>query len=643
MRKPPNKQPGKEQKVQKPLQPATAKPFNDTLWAVILFFFAFALYANSIPNGYVLDDYNVIYNNVVVHKGISGIPTILNTPYRYGSGEVIDGLYRPFSLFMFALEWQISPKYPALHHFFNVFFYAFSCSLLFILLRKIFALQTPLLALFASLLWLAHPIHTEVVANIKSRDEIMSVFFLLLAFLGFIRYLKDKNRLNLVLAVLLYSFSLFSKEGVITCLLIFPLAGWYVTGKFFGKNILASSLMLIPVIGYLLMKSYVFSNYPVPSWSSISIVDNFLVAAPDLGVRMATAIILLGKYLLLLVVPYQLVSDYSYNQIHLVGWTNPFVIISFLIFTGMLVYAILKIRTRSVVVFGILFYLISMSIYSNIFKLIGSSFGERFLFLPSVGFCILFAWLLLLFIGKEKKSSVPSTTRMGYRSEIILPFGLLMIILVFYSVKTVARNAEWESPWTLFSNDVKRSPLSAHMHCYFGMTLRDRSKELTDPDECRNLTIQSIAEFKKAIEIYPGYFDCQKQLGLAYFRIGELDESLKNYQESLKRDPYPYCTYIDMGKIYFQKGERLKALELFRKAISANPSDVEGYYNVGSIYGMLKEYDKAIENYKKCIEIKPDYAPAYYYIGKVYTIINQKEVGKIYLQKAYQLDPSVGK
>ncbi|MEI7526655.1 MAG: hypothetical protein WCJ95_20070, partial [Mariniphaga sp.] len=90
---------------------------NDRIWALIMFLLGFALYANTIPNKYLMDDYSVLSENFVVKRGLEGIPTILQTPYRYGYGLLSDNLYRPLSQVMFATEWQIAPDSPALSHF----------------------------------------------------------------------------------------------------------------------------------------------------------------------------------------------------------------------------------------------------------------------------------------------------------------------------------------------------------------------------------------------------------------------------------------------------------------------------------------------------------------------------------------------
>jgi len=104
----------------------------------------------------------------------------MTTFYWEGYWNSNPGLYRPLSLVAFALEYEISPGNPAIHHAFNVLYYVLICCLLFEFLSRVFKKPDPRFFLFAVLLFIVHPIHTEVVANIKSRDELFSLLFFLL-------------------------------------------------------------------------------------------------------------------------------------------------------------------------------------------------------------------------------------------------------------------------------------------------------------------------------------------------------------------------------------------------------------------------------------------------------------------------------
>jgi hypothetical protein len=181
--------------------------------ALIVGIFGFLLYSNTLTHDYVLDDFSVIKENNIVRQGIKAIPEIFRTSYRQGYLSLNDGTYRPLSLAMFAVEWNFFPNTPAVSHFVNVLLYGITGFLLFIILCKLFAsslrlshsplstsppasLQNEMgdgsevLAFIASLLFIAHPLHVEVVANIKSRDEILCFLFVLCSFLSVFHFLE---------------------------------------------------------------------------------------------------------------------------------------------------------------------------------------------------------------------------------------------------------------------------------------------------------------------------------------------------------------------------------------------------------------------------------------------------------------------
>jgi protein O-mannosyl-transferase len=616
-------------------------PKSDLVWALILFTLAFALYLNSIPHTYVMDDYGVLRDDFLVKRGLQGISTILQRPYRYGTGNLSDHLYRPFSQIMFAVEWEISPGNPVLGHFLNVLFYAISCVLLFLIFRRILPGQNFFAALLASLLWLFHPVHSEVVANIKSRDEIMSAFFLFLSVLSFLAYLKKNKLLYITGAMLCCLLAFFSKESAITFLLIFPIIGWYFLQTSFKRNLLASAPLLIPAGIYLVSRQSVLSKYAVPF--AVTAADNFLVAAPDAVSRMATAIMLLGKYLLLLVLPYRLVCDYSYNQIPIIGLTSPLVWISLAVYTAAIVYVAISFRKKSVIVFAIIVYLATMSIGSNIFTLIGTSFAERLIFLPSVGFCLLAGIVISrLFAGpRPAEQGMAGANEFTARNRIAWLIAIALLSL--FAIKTVTRSAEWKDEWTLISADVHRSPNSARMRYSYGIALRDRGKDQKSESAYRDYMQQAIHEFEKCVSILPTYVEAYGELGLAWHRMGNPDLALQYYERAVKLDSKKASTYSNMAIIFFERKEYARALELHKKAVSLDPNFENGYLNIGSIYGQQGDYGQAIENFEKVIRINPTNAKAYYYLGLTYEILNQPERSQFNYAIAAKLDPAFRK
>ena len=604
-------------------------------WYLFIFLFSILLYGGTIGHKYVLDDNGVIENNRVVKMGVAGIPLILGTPYRYGVNMLEDNLYRPLSLAMFAIEWQIAPGKPMVGHLINVLFYAITCALLLMVLLRVFHRFNPAFALFVCLLWMVHPVHTEVVANIKSRDEIMSVFFLLLSVNLFISYHWKKSWSLLAGSLIAYFFALMSKEGAITFLLIMPLIGWYLSEKGKLSDIRVTVLFLIPAIAYLLIRQAVLSAWATPA--NDTLLDNLLLAAPDIQTRVATAILLLGKYLLLLILPLHLVSDYSYNQVPVTGWSDPFVLVSFVVYAAALIYAIIKVKRKSFLVFGILLFLVTMSIYSNLFALIGSSFAERFLYLPSIGFCMVITAIIMLVFRVNEQEQYSLVLPVIFK-KLKIPSILLVMIMVLFTIKTISRNSDWKDEYTLFSRDIERSPNSAHMRLYWGSAIRDKAKEEKDPQLNKEGMGKALEEFKIAAAIYPLYPDAWQQMGLAYFRLGDNDLAIECYQKALSLNPKEPTTYANMGIIFFQKGEYQKAIELYQQAIQLDPNYADAYFNLGSSLGMIGEFSKAADNFLKCIDLDPGNARANYFLGITYRSLNNTSESRRYLERAAQLD-----
>ncbi len=178
--------------TQKAHQPLAISHKPSFRWAYILLFsFAVLLYANTLNHNFAFDDSVVITGNKYTLQGIDGIKTLATTDLFYGIyGNSLDlegGRWRPLTLVMFAIEYQIFGDNATPYHLINILLYGITAIVLFMTLLQMFSFLTSkkggggeILAFLTTLLFIAHPLHTEVVANIKSRDEIVSFLFLCL-------------------------------------------------------------------------------------------------------------------------------------------------------------------------------------------------------------------------------------------------------------------------------------------------------------------------------------------------------------------------------------------------------------------------------------------------------------------------------
>ncbi|HXC05970.1 MAG TPA: hypothetical protein VNZ86_14510, partial [Bacteroidia bacterium] len=400
---------------------------------------------------YALDDQVVLTGNRFVQEGVRGIPSILWSDYVAGYSareNILSGSrYRPLSLVLFAVEYQFFGAKPWVSHGINLILFALLLVALFrFLSRGVFRSAHPYLALLTCLLFAAHPIHTEVTANVKSRDELITFSLLIVSAHSFLNFAETKKQTALGLSLLCYFLALLSKETAITFLGIYPLLIFF----FLAQPLRASMMKAIPfaavTVIYLLIRWRVvgFSHYLV---TDIANSPYLYATDPE---AFATKVYVLFRYMALLVFPWVLSTDYGYNQIPYVTLTSPAFLLSVLLVTSLLVWACMRFFKRDVYAFSILYFFITLSVGSNFLFDLGAPLAERMLFTPSLAFCIILAKGLL-----ERWK--------GARFVASMTIGL---ILILFSVRTIIRNGDWKNNETLFLSDVQNCPHSARLNLY---------------------------------------------------------------------------------------------------------------------------------------------------------------------------------
>jgi len=607
----------------------------------------FIFYANTLHNQYVLDDFSLIKENYQTKKGTAALKEIFSTSYRSGYYLPDNDLYRPLSKAMFAVEWQIAPDKPELSHFVNILLYALTGFLLFYVLLLYMPDHLWICALSA-LLFIVHPIHTEVVANIKSRDEILSfLFFLLTARFAF-KYVQESKSTALILSAACFFLSLLSKESGITFIAVIPLMIWFFTNAELKKQgILAGSLVAITVV-FFIMRAKILGSGPT---INPSVMDNLLVATHDKMSQLATAIYIMGIYLKLLFIPHPLVSDYSFNQIPIVGLTDWKFILSFLIYAALGVFALMKLKEKNIFSFGILFFFITASIASNIFIMIGTSFGERLMYVPSFGFCIVIGALLVRLFKVDENATTDLPSFYKNYNKLALLTGV--VTLLFFA-KTYSRNKAWESNYSLHSTDVLLSTNSARAHYYYGniITQDEYLANIKDPVAKQATLDTALKEMRRTIEIYPSYADAFHKIGKIYLAEKQLDSAAFYYKKALSLNPGNSMYLNNYGTVLFNQSKLDEARKQFELSLQTNPNQSDAYSNLASVYGTMgqiltqqgkqeeakKNYEMAITCFKKCVEIDPKYAPGYYMMGITYRNLGDETNAQYYINMAKSLN-----
>ena len=376
---------------------------NNFIPHFIFILFAFLLYGNTLTYDYTLDDLIVIKDNAFTVKGFSGIHDIFGYDSFTGffgkeKKLVVGGRYRPLSIATFAAEYAFVGGFsPFLSHFINILLYAFTGILIFLILQKFlakyksshWALSMPFVI---AMLFLAHPVHTEVVANIKGRDEILALLLSLLSLWFMLKYTGTKQLVYFFLSNLSLFMGLLSKENAISFVFLIPLSLYFFANVDLKRNLtLGISLLSTAVI-------FVFIRFLVLGYISggklpDELLNNAFLYATD-GQRYGTILYTLGLYLKLMVFPLTLTHDYYPYHIPLVELYNYRALIALGLYLAMIVYAFLKINTKNWLSYCILFFLSPLLIVSNLIFPVGTFMNERFLYMSSLGFLIAMAWLI---------------------------------------------------------------------------------------------------------------------------------------------------------------------------------------------------------------------------------------------------------
>ena len=643
---------------------------NTRLHAWFIFAVCIALYANTLTHDFCQDDSIVITENMFTTEGVSGFGGILGNDTFYGffkeegkGALVAGGRYRPFTLLMFAFEYQIFGKNPFVGHLINVLLFGGMCVLIYFLLLKLlknkqntegslFESNNPaLIAFITALIFAAHPIHTEAVANIKGRDEIMTLLGSLSAVWFAIKFYENKgenkNSRNAVFAFVCFFIGLMSKENAVTFVVVVPLIFYFFYHLDLTKSLkqcvpfAVAAVLFLMLRGAIIGQQFGAEQIELMNNPFLKFVDNQYVPF-ELGEKMATILFTLGKYVQLLFVPFPLTHDYYPRHVDIMSFGNWEVLLSGFLYAGLIYLMLKNWLKRSLMSFGIAYFLITLSIVSNIVFPVGTNMAERFAFMPSLGFClitgILFEKMVVILRGLSKLENKNSVSNKGVNSELAvnknqlktvdskslivnslsdIPKAVLIIfsvVFILFSFKTIDRNAAWKDNYSIFTTDINVSKNSAKLqNSVAGETIEQFKNE---PDKAvKDAKMKAaIGHALRATEIHPTYKNPYLLLGNGYFYMNEFDKSIQAYEAALKLDPnYKdakqnlQSVYREGGKIIAQQQNNLpRGIEFMQKALEMNPKDVETLSLLGTAYGFSQQPQKSIEVLERALALRFD-------------------------------------
>lgn len=651
---------------------------KNNLHRLIISLLALLCYANTLTLHYALDDRMVILESKYTlqggWEGIKGIFTEDTFTGYFGSDHsiVAGGRYRPMSQFTYLIECQLFGKHikdkigdlddysnlhkaqneayfyetplPFVNHLMNLLYFILLCLLLYEVLSRIFPQHEEgkwfqSLAFIAVLLFAVHPIHTEVVANVKGRDEIFAMLGAVAALWCSIRFVETRKWHWLLWSLLAFTFGIFSKENAITFLAVVPLALYYLPKT--QKRPADYLWTLLPLI--IGSAFFIFARYKAlgsmmqPDMTG-NILNNPYVNATR-AQQIATVLLTWGIYFKLLFFPHPLTHDYYPHHIALTDFSNPLVWLLLAGSLALVIYSIWKLREKTVPAFAILFFIITFSITSNLLFNVGTFMNERFVFMSSAGFTLLVGWWLYLLAT----SKTPAFQKVAV--------GIGACVCILFGIKTFTRNFTWKDDFTLFLTDVKTSENSIKCNVSAGGSSlqlwkknhkeRDKRNAYKYLDKALKLDNQALNAYLLLSEL--AYLDEQPDLAYqaAYNATlidpenptaqglldaatqsqksheldpinelldqGRVDDAWREVNKLLEKDPDNIMAKNVKGNVLGRGYGRLdEAMKLFEEILATDPDFASAWENMGICYAIKRDFANAEKCLLRALELAPD-------------------------------------
>jgi protein O-mannosyl-transferase len=587
------------------------------IYLTLVLILSIITFSDTFNNGFVnLDDPGYVTDNLIIRNlSFQGIRDIFSS--------FVMGNYHPLTVLFYSLLYFFFRLNPLPYHVFNLVIHLLNVILVFDLAYKLITKHSTVDSLqktdfsleasaFVACLFAVHPMHAENVNWISDLKDLLYTFFYLGSLICYVNCLDFKvqrSKFNIkksyIASLLLFILSLLSKPSAVTLPVVLFLTDYYFSRRITRYSVLEK----IPFFILSLIFGVITIYSQKPAFTIIlSINDRLFLPFYNL-VYYICAFFLPLK--LSAVHPLPLKAD-SFSVI--IYFIYPLILLIIMALTTLI--AIKYKIQRRILIFGFLFFLITISLVIQITPVGFCIVAERYTYLPYLG--------LLFIIGGNY-------TLLKEKSNWLLTGLNIMIILIIIalSVLTYQRNKIWANSMTLYTDAINKFPDSPIAHNNRGIAYYALKKNA----EAEN-------DFLKAISLKPDYAEAYYNLGTVYYNQAKYDEAIKDFTKAISFKPDYIKAYYNRGNSYISIKEYEKGIQDFDKAISLKPDYAEAYNNRGISFFNLKKYDEAVISETKAIELNPGYALAYNNRGNANYNLKKYDEAVRDFTKAIEVNPN---
>lgn len=617
---------------------------SDASLVAVLVLCATLPYLNTLFNSFVYDDNRQVLANPYL-KSFHYLPRVFGTTvWSFVGAQGVSNYYRPMMTLGYLFCYQVFGPLAYGFHMVNVCLNAAVVCLMFVVARQMF--HDRALAFAAACLFALYPVHTEAVAWIAAVTDLEVTFFYLLTFWLFLKVARPGGKrsawVELAMAAS-FALTIFSKEQSLTLPLVAMVYEHFYRddrrqttwGQKFGRY------------GVLWLMDFTYILFRVQRLGAF---------APQIQLSrlgwysiILSAIVLVGQYVRKLFWPLELCAYYVFHKGASAFDPRVMAGIVVLLACGVVFFTLWR-RTR-MATFGFVWFFATLAPVLDVRFLAGNVFAERYLYLPSVGFCWLISWAGM----RLWRAAMSERVRRGLLAAAAL-------VAVLFAVRVVTRNRDWHDDHTLYTQTLKISPDAIHIRENLGVVDWDHGNiegaekqwrmslkiNPNSPISLNNLGLvyakrNEYAEaeryFQEAMRRKPDYTDphlnlgsmdldlkkyqaaewqlraavalsplipsCRNKLGKLYYEEGRLSEAEREFSRSVAADSN-YQGYDGLGDVYLKKGENRQARRAYAQAAALNPVDSHAYFGLAKAAAREGRKSEALKEYAKGFETDPN-------------------------------------
>jgi predicted negative regulator of RcsB-dependent stress response len=569
--------------------------------AIIIIALTVLVYAVSLSNSFVWDDYSIIVKNNFI-KSWDNLPVLFTPRYLsnpldmyfklglhgkdvlIGSGECS---YRPIVTITYFIDYSLWRLRPFGYHLTNIIIHLINALLIYFLVNLLS--RNRHVALFSGIFFALHPVNAEAVNAVAFREELLMLLFYISSFVTFVKYRIEKKCFFLFVSLCLFFLALFSKEMAITLPLIIFAYDFYFSCDLKFKSVLKR---MFQYSGYYLVTAFYLWVYFLIMYPTF--IKGITRLSDSWYVNILSMSKIVASYICHLVMPFKVGLAWpTRNSLVISSVFEPVFILYLAVIAGYFLLIIFTRRRDRIVSFGLLWFIICLIPVLDIIPL-SNKFAFRYLYLPSVGFCMFFS-MVIYKLSQISKSFFKTDSRK-------LAKDLIIVVILLYSVFTFAQNLQWRNNlilWSFVKDRYQHSPSPR-------FNLANALMKIGHLDE-------AISELKIAIDLQNHRLKKAKYyklLARCYILENRFPEAIQALSEAIRLYPRYIEPYMMLGRVYGLIGEYDKAILSLNRAKELESESPIIYYNLGVVYSKLGDYNKAIENFNKALELDANFRAA---------------------------------